>query len=442
MRFTLLKNYVRAAVRNIFKNKTFSAINIIGLAISMSVGLLIITFVSELNSYDNFQEKSERIYRLTNNYQYLDEDPSLFASTSILAGRRVQEEVPGLEEVVLIYRNFSNDFGTEDRKIPLSGYYASEGFFNTFSFKLLDGDSETALKEPYTLVITEKAAEKLYGTTEGLIGNILETADDKQYTITGIVENLPFNTHMEFEVLGSFATKDEESKESTRWMKWTYMWMGHVYILLEEGIEAEDLKPALALISEEENAKEEHTKINLGLQNITAITPGPDMSNQIGKTTPQEIPIMLAIFAFIVILSACFNYTNLSIARSLRRAKEVGVRKVIGSSSSQVFYQFLLESIIVSLLALAFAIGLFFVLRPAFLQLDEGIMDRVKLLLNAKIIVQFIILAIITGTLAGILPAFLFAKISPNNVLRNTISLDRVKGIGLRKVLIVIQFSL
>ena len=113
MNFTLLNNYVRAALRNILKNKAFSAINIIGLAISMSVGLLIITFVSELNSHDDFQVKSDRIYRLTNTYKYLDEDPELYASTSILAGRRVAEEVPGLEEVLLIYRNFNNDFGTD-----------------------------------------------------------------------------------------------------------------------------------------------------------------------------------------------------------------------------------------------------------------------------------------------------------------------------------------
>ena len=442
MNFTLLSNYVRAAVRNIFKNKTFSAINIFGLAISMSVGLLIITFVNELNSYDNFQVKADRIYRLTNLYKYLDEDESTFASTSVLAGKRVQEEVPGLEEVVLIRRNFSNDFGTDDRKIPLEGYYASEGFFNVFSFKLIDGDPETALKEPYTMVITIKAAEKLYGGADEAMGKVLLTADDKQYTITGVMENPPFNSHMEFEVLGSFATHDEESKDGDRYLKWTNMWMYHVYILLEEGKTEKDILPALALISDEENAKEEHTKVNLGLQNISAITPGPDMSNQIGKTTPSFIPVMLAIFALIVIISACFNYTNLSIARSLRRAKEVGVRKVIGSSSGQVFFQFIMESIIIALMALVFAIGLFFIIRPAFLQLDEEFMDRVKLFLDTKVIIQFVIMAVITGALAGLLPAFIFARISPNNVLRNTISLSNVKGFGLRKVLIVIQFTL
>ena len=221
MSLTLLMNYVRAAVRNLFKNKTFSAINIFGLAISMSVGLLIITFVNELNSYDDFQEKSARIYRLTNLYQYLDEDSDLFASTSALAGKRVQEEVPGLEEVVLIRRNFSNDFGTDDRKIPLQGYYASAGFFNVFSFKLIDGDPQTALKEPFTMVITTKAAKKLYGSTDDAMGKVLLTPDEKQYTITGVMEDPPFNSHMEFEVLGSFATHDEESKDSKRYLKWT-----------------------------------------------------------------------------------------------------------------------------------------------------------------------------------------------------------------------------
>ena len=207
MNITLLTNYVRAALRNILKNKTFSIINIIGLAISMSIGLVIITFINELNSYDSFQENGSRIYRLTNTYKYLDEDPSLFASTSVQAGKRLQNEVAGLEEVVLIRRNFSSDFGTEDRKVPLEGFFASEGFFKVFSFHLIEGDRETALKEPYSIVITEKAAEKIYGSSTDAIGNVLLTDDEKQYTITGVASDPPFNSHLQFEIIGSFATK-------------------------------------------------------------------------------------------------------------------------------------------------------------------------------------------------------------------------------------------
>jgi len=442
MQLTLFKNYIRSAVRNISKNKTFSAINIFGLAISMSVGLLIISFVNELNSYDNFQEKGDRIYRITNTYQYLDEDPSSFASTSVLAGTRVRDEVAGLEDIVLMHRNFSDDFGSDNRKIPLSGYYVSDAFFKVFSFKIIDGDLETALKDPYKIVLTIKAAEKLFGKTDNIIGEILQASDDKQYRVSGLMENPPFNSHMQFEILGSFSTKESEFTDNQRWMKWNNMWSNYAYLLLEEGVSEKEILPALAQISAEENAKEEVRTIKLGLQKITDISPGPELSNQLGKTTPTMIPLMLSIFALIVIISACFNYTNLSIARALRRAKEVGVRKVIGSSSAQVFYQFILESIIVSLLALILAIGLFFILRPAFLALDDVIVETVTLHLNYKIIFQFVLLAIIVGFIAGILPAILFARISPNNVLHNTISLSKVKGITLRKTLIVIQFTL
>jgi putative ABC transport system permease protein len=220
------------------------------------------------------------------------------------------------------------------------------------------------------------------------------------------------------------------------------MWSYYAYILLEEGVSEKDVLASLAKISTEENANEEHTKIYLGLQNINSITPGPDLSNQIGKTTESFVVLILSGFALIVIVSACFNYTNLSIARSLRRAKEVGVRKVIGSSSTQVFYQFILEAIIVALLALIFAIGFFFLLRPAFIAIDNQISDMVTLELNSKILLQFIALAVITGLVAGLLPAILFSRISPNNVLRNSIALSNVQGISLRKILIVVQFVL
>ena len=438
----LLQNYLVTAIRNIRKNQLFSLINVFGLALSMSIGLLIITMVTELRGYDDFHEDGERIYRINNTYQYLDEDPELYASTSALAGKRIQEEVAGLEGATLIYRHFSNDFGSSERMLPLSGYFASEEFLSLLSFNVLEGDPTTALLEPYSIVLTAKAADKLFGKEEDLVGQILLTPEEKQYTVTAIVEDPPFNSHLQFEVLGSFSTKEDIEKDNDGFLSWRNMWMYHVYLKVEEGIDKETIEASLARISAEENAKMEHRKIQLGLQPLQSITPGLDISNEIGKTTPREIPIMLSVFALIVIASSCFNYTNLSIARSVKRAKEVGVRKVVGSSTVQILWQFLVESIVVAFVALFLAIGLFYLIKEPFLGLSEYLAEQLTLQLTWPLIGQFILFTLITGIIAGGLPAIVYSKIAPSSAFRSNLSLSGYKGVALRKVLIVVQFAL
>lgn len=438
----LFANYIRTALRSISKNKLFSVINIFGLALSMSIGILIITMVNELTSYDDFHSKSDRIFRVNNTFQYLDEDPSLFASTSVLTGKRIQHEVAGVEAAVIINRHFSDDLGTEERMLPLSGYFASEEFFRIFSFNVLEGDAATALRDPYSIVLTEKAADKLFGKTDGLVGKVLLSPEDKQYTITAVVADPPFRSHLQFEVLTSFSTKEELEKDNKRFLSWTNMWMYHVYVLLETGIEQESIENALAEISLEENAKVEHRKIDLSLQPLQAITPGINMSNEIGKTTSREIPILLSVFALIVIASSCFNYTNLSIARSIKRAHEVGVRKVIGSNTRQILWQFLVESIVFALFALILSVGLFYLIRDPFIALNRELSEQLTLELQWPMIFQFVLLAVFTGIFAGILPALVYAKITPTAAFRNNLTLNRFKGVSLRKVLIVLQFSL
>lgn len=441
IKLSLLNSYIRTALRNIVKNKVFSAINIFGLAISMSIGLLIITMVNELTSYDDFHLQSDRIYRVNNTFQYLSEDPSLFASTSVLTGKRV-EDVAGIEASVLIFRNFDDDFGSEERKVPLEGYFASGDFFRIFTFKSIEGAVNTALVDPYSIVLTAKAADKLFGRQQGVVGEVLLTPDEKQYTVTALVENPPFNSHLQFEILGSFSTKEDLSKDDERFLSWTNMWMYHVYVLLKEGISTVTIQESLDLIAAEENAKIEHRSIELGLQHLQSITPGVSMSNEIGKTTSREIPILLSVFALIVIASACFNYTNLSIAKSLKRAKEVGVRKVVGSNRGQVFYQFLVESMVVAILALVLAIGLFFLIKTPFLSLHESLTEQIKLNLTGTMVIQFIVFALLTGIFAGILPAYIYARVAPSSVFRNSLSMGEGRSITLRKVLIVVQFTL
>jgi ABC-type antimicrobial peptide transport system permease subunit len=439
--FTILGNYFKTSIRSMAKNKLFTLINIVGLAISMSVGLVILTFVNEVNSYDQFHSNIDNTYRVLNTYQYLDEDPSYFASTSPLAGKTIEESVTGIEDIVLIRKNIRGDFGFGDKWIPLQGHWATEGFFDVFSFKMLKGNPVTALKDPYSVVLTQSASEKLFGDEEAL-GQTISMDKEDEFVVTGIVADPPVKSTLDFEVLGSYITYDEKQKDSEGYLKWSNMWMFHVYFTLQETTDIENVQAAFDKISDEQNSHDEYTKINLGIQAMNDIIPGPSLSNEIGKSMDADMLWMLGALTFIVILSACFNYTNLSIARSLRRSKEVGIRKVVGARGGQVFVQFIFEAVIVSVLALLISVGLFLLIKPQFLAMEEYIQELVSLDLTGGIFIQFLLLAIFTGFLAGVIPAYLFSRLNPEGVLKGNSSIKMFGGITMRKALIVFQFTL
>lgn len=443
--FILFTNYFKTSVRSMARNKLFSTINVVGLAISMSVGLLMIAFLSDVYSFDTFHEKYERIYRVGNTYQYLEEDENRFASTSIQAATRVKNDIPGIEDMVLMVRNFNGDARFNEKIIAINGLWAQESFFSVFSFKLKKGDPATALKEPYSLILTESTATKLFEDTDPL-GKTIRLNDKDNYTITGVLEDMPDNSHIKTEALASFATyaaKEKENEESTRMTRWDNMWSNYIYIVVRPDQDVEALQASLNAISMEESAKVDHTTINMWLQPMAAIVPGEDLSNQIGPTLELKMVWIIVTLSFVVLVSACFNYTNLSIARSLRRSKEVGIRKVIGATGGNVFGQFIMEAVVISSLALVFAFVLYYLLlRPRFLVLSDELREILTLNLSVTTFLYFALFAIVTGVLAGLFPALFFSRVSVYKVLRDASSLKLFGNITFRKVLIAFQYTL
>lgn len=441
----MLKNYFKTSIRSIARNKLFSAINIIGLAISMSVCLLAISFITELDSYDRFHKDSERMYRVKNTYQFLQEDPNGFASTSILAGKLIQEQVPGIEASVIMRRGFGGDATLGDKIVPLSGIYASEGFFSVFSFELLRGNPETALREPQSVVLTEETAEKMFKGTDPLGQTFQMTGKQTPFKVTGVVKKLPHHSHMQFESLISLVTYEEDRKKSTDGSyrpTWSDMWMNYVYLKLESGTTQSDIEARLKPINDEQNEQSDRVKIETSLQPLLSIVGGEELSNQIGMSMGSDAIWIIVALTFIVILSAGFNYTNLSIARSLRRAKEVGIRKVVGATRGQVFVQFIIEATIISLIALVFAYLLFFLIKPEFLNLEPEIQQMLLLENSPKVLLFFLLFAIVVGVLAGFFPAAFLSKLKAVSVLKDASSTKLFSKVNMRKVLIVTQFTL
>ena len=431
----MINSYIKTASRSILRHKLFSVINIAGLAVSMSVGLLMIVFITELLSYDSFHSKKDRIFRVISK----DHNAVELASASVKAGREIRQGIPGVDDVTIIRREFGGDVMVGENTLPLSGLWADQSFLKIFDFTMLQGDAATALKEPYSIVLTETAARRLF-RDENALGKSVRL-DTAHYLVTGVMKDVPKLSHLRFESLASFSTLETmNSKADGELKEWSSVYMGHVYVLTKENTKMESLLQNLNKLSERENAKLTTRKVSLSLQPLTQIAVGKTLSNQLGPKLPNLAIWILIGLAVVVILSACFNYTNLSIARSLRRSREVGIRKVIGALKSNIRGQFISEAVIISFLALVFSFIIFLFLRKQFLSLDPFIENLVSLELSPTIAFYFIIFALIVGVLAGFLPALFFSKVNAVQVLKDISSLRVFHNINMRKALIVVQY--
>ncbi|MEO7992320.1 MAG: ABC transporter permease, partial [Chryseolinea sp.] len=438
----MIRSYIKTSGRSIVRNKLFSAINIVGLAISMSVGLLLIGLISDVLSYDKFHLKHSNIYRVVSKYQYLEnKDNNFMATTSLKAAKAIEETFSQPEGVAILRRDFGGDLKAGEKVIPLSGLWANEAIFDVFSFELLKGNAAAALKNPFSVILTEKSAKKLFGDEEAMDKTIVLN-NDKAYTVTGILKDVPVFSHMKFDMLGSFSTREVLEKDNRDDMKWDNIWSTWVYIVLPKGSDLKAFKASLDRLSIKEDPSIKNTHVELALQPLDDIMLGEDMGNQIGTTLGSFVLWSFSGLTFIVILSACFNYTNLSIARSLKRTREVGIRKVIGALKSNVVMQFVVEAVIISLCSLVLAFGLFLILKPYFLSLQKDLKEVLVLDLSPMIIVYFIVFAIVIGIGAGLFPALFFSRINAIQVLKDVSSVRMFKKLTLRKVLIVFQYTI
>lgn len=436
----MIGSYIKTSGRSIIRSKLFSGINIVGLAISMSVGLLMIAFLSDLLAYDDFHEKKERIYRLITKDQSHHGSSMNLASTSVRAGRQIQQTIPGIEELTIMRRGFSGDAKVGESTLSLEGLWADNSFFKVFTFPLVEGNPNTALKEPYSLVLTQKTAKRLFGAAAA-IGRTIKF-DTLTYTVTGIMRDIPKLSHMRFEALVSFSTVELQAPATDGdFMSWENIYSTYVYLMLPPKARLEKVQAGLNKLSTVENAAIKNREITISLQPLKKISIGKHLTNPIGPTMNIVALSILSGLAFVVIVSACFNYTNLSIARSLRRSREVGIRKVIGALKTHVFGQFITESVIISLSALVFAFLLFLLLRTQFLSFDPFLENLVSLDVSTPLIFYFILMAIGVGIMAGLLPALFYARIRVTTVLKDVSLVKIFRHVNMRKALIVIQYS-
>lgn len=448
----MLQNYLKTAVRSLLRHRFFSGINIIGLAVAMSICMGIIMLVADQVSYDRYNSKADRIFRVTTtgvDDKGVVTDDQVNSASMMRLRQELLDKYTGVEKAVRIKRGFGNnwlEFEGQNVNIPLTGFFADPEVFELFEYEFQYGDATTALKDPFTVVLTRKAANKLF-KEENPVGQILKVGKD-DYTITGVLKETENKSHIVFEGLASMAslkTKLNETDYRNDMESWTNYWNGWTYILLESGKTEADIQQHLDKIYLEHIASINNPgvyKMKLGLQQLLNITPGPFMNNPIGPGLPWAFVYFLGGLALVILLTSCFNFTNLSIARSLTRAREIGVRKVTGAARWQIFMQFLSESVVVALVALVIALGLMFIIKPLILQLNFARIFRWDLEANYMVYAIFVVFAIVVGVLAGFFPAVVLSGFQPVKVLKSLSNIKLFSRLGLRKVLLVSQFTL
>lgn len=448
----MLKNYVMVALRNLKRHQFFSLINIFGLALSMSVCLGIIMLVADQVQYDRYNTKRDQIFRI--NTRYLNGDGSStgndYATSPAALAASLKENVAGVEKVVRIRRGFGNGWieFDQDISIPLGGFFADPEIIDVFELELEHGDPATALKEPYSVVLTANASKKLF-RQDNPVGEVIKVGELGEYKVTGILKDKNQKSHIIYEALASYSTIQslEANKtfnaDNSSWANFTSGW---VYVLLNKNADLPSFQRTLDVFAKnnkpEKHMGNEDRRYGFYPQNLCNITPGPFINNPIGPFMPKIFVYFFGGLALIVMLTSCFNYTNLSIARSLTRAKEIGVRKVNGANRWQIFFQFISESVILSLLALAAALVLLIAVKPFLLNLKFAQVLKWDLEGNFIVYTLFLAFSIFVGLLAGLFPSLILSRFEPIKVLKKIGSVKLFSRLTLRKSLLVFQFTL
>lgn len=438
-RLTMLHNYLKISVRNLKKQKTFTVLNIIGLAMGMSIMILSLAMYVDLNEFDEHHRDADRIYRILTTVEE-DGDVSTYASCPPALANLITDQVPQIETAIPINDRFYTQVQTDKSDLELEGYVTTPAFLETFDFPLASG-SRLALNEPNTLVITHELAQKIYGSDQAL-GEIIQTKKWGPMKIGGVLQPFPKHTHLLFDALVGTATMDPFNSPSIE-EQWVSYHGNYFYTKLPIGWNEEDLLTRIELLSKEGDAyfSKENKEVNYSLQALVDINPNLDIEDDLGVVFEHTGFLLFFGIALLIMLPACFNYANMSIARALKRAKEIGIRKVIGGQRRQITEQFVVETIIVTLIATVLSIYIFQLIKTEFTSmLVAG--SSLSLDLTWQMLVVFLLFGGVVGVATGIFPALYFANISPLTALKSNVSDGKVSISGLRKGLLTAQFTL
>ena len=445
----MFENYFKIAFRNLQRNKVYSFINIAGLSLGLAAAMLIILYVKDEVSYDRFQTNIANSYRIT--FTMLNKDGGIEhrdGITGYFQGPRFTANVPGIQSFVRLQSGGVDiEKGTDVTSEEMLKVDSS--FFSVFSFPLLSGNPKTCLSNPYSVVLSEDEAKKQFGTTDA-VGKTLMLRNDSTfvpYSVTAVAKRCPQNSSIKFDILLPFRPSAEDLQSGENWFNFFL----NTFVVLDPKANVatvekqmqqfydRDSKEAVKMLTEKYGPV--IGKTQYGLQPYAAMHLSKDFPPNAGLTDASN-PVysyILSGIALFILLIACINFINLTVARSLKRAKEIGIRKVVGGNRRQLMIQFLGESFILCLIAFVMALAIVKLVLPVFNDLSNKSL-ALSYLFDARLIAFYIILFVITTLLAGFYPALILSGFNPVQTLYSRFTLPGKNY--LQKSLVVLQFAL
>ncbi len=434
----MFKNYLKIALRNLLRNKTFSLINIIGLAIGMACCLLILFWIIDEMNYEKVHEKRDRIYRIAcelNLGGRTDQLAPLMPPLAPLA----KEGIPEIENSVRfgLSPQRSSIIEYEDiRYTEENLYFVDQSVFDIFTFPLVAGDPVTALELPFSMVITEDIAQKYYGD-ENPVGKTLLYEDKYTFTVTGVLKNIPRHTQLQSELMASYSSLTEINGPIEH--QWGRFGNTYTYILLKENTTPEGLEAKLTEIIKTNAGERLASMVGFIIQPLPDIYLRSNLTMELTPTGNIDYVYLFSFLAVLILMIASINFMNMSTSKSAHRSREVGMRRVLGAFRFQLIKQFLGESILISLIALALALIIFYLGLPLFGQILEKELS-ISFISSGLIFIILIAFTVIVGILAGLYPAFFLSGFNTINTLKG-----KTTGISksiLRKGLVIFQFAI
>lgn len=440
----MFKNYFKTALRNLKRNKTYAAINIFGLAIGIAASLLIFLVIQFETSFDNFHKKKDRIYRLGTQFHTQD-GVSYSAGVCFPAGPALRIDFPQLKTVGSIFKQGGQitieEGATRQKKLAEDNfYYAEPEFFDLFDFAWVSGNAKTSLTDPTSAVLTQATAEKYFGDWKTALGKTIKYENKQVYKITGILKNIPANSDFPLGVVVAYAALENTyvKRNLTDWVS-TF---GEAYTFVEvpEELSVDKLNQQLKGFATKHKPAE-YAGDEPFAQPLSEIHFDERFGNYRAHTFSHSLVNALMLIGIFLIAIACVNFINLATAQAVNRSKEVGVRKVLGSHRSQLAFQFLSETAIITLVAAFVAVIIAQLVLPFLNRLLEVEMSM-NWILNPALVLFLVLVVVLVTVLSGIYPAVILSGFNPVTALKNKFTAKMVGGISLRRALVVLQFSI
>ena len=433
----MFKNYIKIAWRNLKKDKFYNLISLLGLTIGLTIAIFIIIWIQSELSYNTFTDNHQNVFRVSSNIKSGGAVQTWGESTGPVAAYALTD-IPEVKHAVRLRQNWSNRLYTVDNTdYELEGAYVDDGFFDLFERKLLAGTKENLLNDVNAVVLTKSVAEKLYGTTD-VVGKTLEADHKENYIITGVVEDIPENSSVDYKLFFSMNILKAEYNDANRyWKSLDSDWGNFNYITYLELQSPEAVAEVTQKLTQIQQKNDPNADL-FDAKSAYYLQPISDMNLYSAGGEPRAINTV-KIFAIVLILIlaiACINYVNLATARAFQRAKEVSIRKIMGAGKRSLFGQFIAESILFFGISGLLAIGLLFVLAPAFRELSgkELHLDLIRGQLHLLILTVLVI----TFVISSIYPALMLSSFKPLEAIKG-----RVRGVSrgtIRRVLVTVQF--